>query len=870
MANYKFKDTKTYTSTEWMIYGKKKYRKVFQRKDVDYLYFELSIYNLRYQEDDWDTKFQITCYQKTNSSNKKICDLKFEKLIPADNNIFTLREGWGNIKKGQFWKKGEYFWEARINGELVGIENFYIEDFGSESLGFVNEIIQLKEVKLREGAEKGQMDFDAYYNQFDLKKSRFIYVNMVFENLYNIDRDYWIEVFLNFYTESRDLKGIASKVLKVHKDDETVEFNLGWGSETPGTWYEGEYFVDIVAFEELIATVRFDVDHDFVEGKPDIFFPGDISPSILKEINQEEESSLEDLLKKLDELVGLQEIKSQIKDHAKYIQFIKLRKEKGYKEEDDIDVHMVFMGNPGTGKTTVAEMMGMIYKKMGIISRGHVHSVDRVDLVGEYIGQTAPKVKTAIEKAKGGVLFIDEAYSLSRDNSDSKDFGREVIEILVKEMSDGDGDLVVIAAGYPKEMEYFINSNPGLKSRFKLFYNFPDYLPQELSGIADIAARKKEVKFTFDAKKKLDEIITKAFRERDKSFGNARYVYDLVEKSKINMALRLMASDNINELEGDSLQTIELADIEKLENEKLKVLPDIPIDEELLQEAFDELNKLIGLEKVKQEIIETVGVVRYHLGRGKNVLNNFYLHTVFIGNPGTGKTTVARILTKIYKALGILERGHMVETDRQGLVAGYIGQTAIKTAKKIDEAMGGVLFIDEAYSLTASGMNSDYGSEAIQTILKRMEDNRGEFFVFAAGYPENMEKFLKSNPGLQSRFDKILKFEDYSAQQLTDIAVSMFDEKDLVMEEQAKKVLHSYLENLLHKKDKYFGNARRVRKIVTEITENQNIRIASMPTKSRKGIDFSIVEVRDVQKAINEATSVFDKKGIGFKTQGSR
>ena len=870
MNKYKFKELKTYTSTEWLAFANKKYRKVFLGKDVDYLYFEFSIYNLKYLEEDWNAKFQIVCYQKLPGSNKKICDLKFEKLIPQRENIFSLREGWGNIKKGQFWKKGEYFWEARINDVLVGVENFYIEDFSDDYVDIKSEVVQLKNITLSEGGDKGKNEFQKHYNQFDIKKTRFIYLNLSFDNLSGVGQDYWLEVFLYFYTESRDLKGVAAKVVKVRKEDETFEINLGWGSDSPGTWYEGEYFVDIVIFEELFATVRFDVSNEFIEGKPDIFLPEDIYPSILKEDEKAEEPGLEDLLKKLDELVGLQEIKNQIKDHAKYIQFIKLRKEKGYKEEDEIDIHMVFMGNPGTGKTTVAEMMGMIYKKMGIISKGHVHSVDRVDLVGEYIGQTAPKVKAAIEKAKGGVLFIDEAYSLSRDNSDSKDFGREVIEILVKEMSDGDGDLVVIAAGYPKEMEYFINSNPGLKSRFKLFYNFPDYLPQELSAIADIAAKKKEVIFTEEAKKKLDEIIVKAFRERDKSFGNARYVYDLVEKAKINMALRLMEKENISELEGDVLQVIEFSDVEKLENEKLKVLPDIPIDEELLQEAFDELNKLIGLEKVKQEIIETVGVVRYHLERGKNVLNNFYLHTVFIGNPGTGKTTVARILTKIYKALGILERGHMVETDRQGLVAGYIGQTAIKTAKKIDEAMGGVLFIDEAYSLTSGGSHSDYGAEAIQTILKRMEDNRGEFFVFAAGYPENMERFLKSNPGLQSRFDKILKFEDYSASQLTEIAVSMFGEKDLVMEERAKEILHSYLKDLTRKKDKYFGNARKVRKIITEITENQNIRIASMSKELRKDMDFSIVEAQDVEKAIKEEKTVFDKKNIGFKPQGSR
>ncbi len=663
-----------------------------------------------------------------------------------------------------------------------------------------------------------------------------------------------------FRTSSRELKGIASKLVKVSSDKDIISISMGWGADSYGSWFADEYTIDVVVFEQPLATAMFEVDEEFEQGDPEILLPGDYIPSILDDSDLEENVTLNDLLVKLDELIGLDDIKAQIRNHAKYIQFINLRKDKGFKEENEIDIHMVFMGNPGTGKTTVAKMMGMLYKKMGILSKGHVHSVDRVDLVGEYIGQTAPKVKKAIKDAKGGVLFIDEAYSLTRENGDSKDFGREVIEILVKEMSDGDGDLVVIAAGYPKEMEYFINSNPGLKSRFKLFFKFSDYLPQSLSEIALIAMKNKEVEFTLDAKKKLDEMIVKAYRDRDKTFGNARYVYDLVEKAKINLALRVMGKADIEESDDKVLRTVILEDVEKIETEKKKVKPNIPIDEDLLQEAFDELNALIGMDKVKQEITETVGVVRYHIETGKDVLNNFFLHTVFIGNPGTGKTTVARILTKIYKALGILERGHMVETDRQGLVAGFVGQTAIKTAEKIDEAMGGVLFIDEAYSLSSTVGHSDYGGEAIQTLLKRMEDKRGEFFVFVAGYPENMDIFLKANPGLQSRFDKILKFEDYDVQELVEISKSMFDEKGLKMSLEAEEAMKEYLADISRKKDKYFGNARKVRKMVTEIAENQNIRIATQPKEDRNAKSVNTVEAEDILKA---------KHLCGFKSNGA-
>jgi SpoVK/Ycf46/Vps4 family AAA+-type ATPase len=497
--------------------------------------------------------------------------------------------------------------------------------------------------------------------------------------------------------------------------------------------------------------------------------------------------------------------------------------------------------------------------------------VDRVDLVGEYIGQTAPKVKDAIEKARGGVLFIDEAYALARANDDSKDFGREVIEILVKEMSNGAGDMAVIAAGYPKEMKSFLESNPGMKSRFKMYFEFPDYLPEELSKISEYACNRKSVKLSEAAKDLIDEIITEAYRKRDKTFGNARFVYDLIDQAKINLGLRIMSAENPTQFDKETLETVEIQDVEMIDVERPKKLPNLPIDEKLLKISMAELNGLIGMDNVKTEIEEMVRLVRFYRESGRNVLNKFFLHTVFIGNPGTGKTTVARILTKIYKALGILERGHTVETDRQGLVAGYVGQTAIKTAEKVDEAMGGVLFIDEAYALTSGGAgnmggSSDFGNEAIQTLLKRMEDSRGQFFVFVAGYPDNMEVFLKANPGLRSRFDKMLKFEDYSAVELFSIAELMLQQEGFSIQDDAKEHLKKYLEFIYDYRDKYFGNARTVRNVINEITKNQSLRLAAMPNEERNPMMLNVITYEDTATLkLSNDEDIFNKKSIGFR-----
>lgn len=714
-----------------------------------------------------------------------------------------------------------------------------------------------------------------YMLQFAEQRAEYIGVEVILLNPYYNIKDSHITGTAVWYMNDEEVGNHEFEVT-MDREWKNIVFVESWGTQGAGYWKRGQCKVEIYFNRELVCTRFFligisdipnseEVDVNQIEreiAKKNVSKTSESPAEKKSAATPEGEESLADLLAQLDTFTGLNSVKQSMRNFVDYLEFINQRKQAGFKTQGGLSVNSVFLGNPGTGKTTIARVLGKIFKAMGILEKGHIIEVDRGSLVGQYIGETAQKTEKVIEDSMGGLLFIDEAYTLVKKGGSGQDFGQEAIDTLLKKMEDKAGQFAVIAAGYPDEMNDFLSSNPGMKSRFTHFFDFEDYTPNELIEIFKIMAEKEEYAVEVNAIEALMKQFTNLYRRRDKTFGNARLVRNYFNDAKMALSRRYLKLPE-KMRDKSALTTIKEEDIAEILKSADKKEVKAGVDEETLEKALAQLNGLTGLPTVKKEINELVKLARYYVEQGESIQSKFADHLLFLGNPGTGKTTVARIVSTIFSALGLLPKGQLIEADRQQLVASFVGKTAEKTTELINQAMGGTLFIDEAYTLVKGG-ESDFGKEAIDTLLKRMEDDRGKFICIAAGYTDDMHKFLESNPGLQSRFTKKIEFEDYAPDELMVIAHSIFKSKGLKMSPEAEEAVKIHFNELYRQRDKNFGNARLVRNLVDASARNHLLRVADIPKDERTEENTSIilpVDIAGIGKNVPEAKKAVAVEG---------
>jgi len=533
---------------------------------------------------------------------------------------------------------------------------------------------------------------------------------------------------------------------------------------------------------------------------------------------------------RLDALIGLDNAKKLLERLVKGNSLGREYEKRGLKKTM-MSGHMVFTGNPGTGKTEVARLYGEILKEQGFLSEGRV-----IECSGGKVGERGDGVRETFEKARGSILFLDEAYAISP----------QCIAELIAEMENHREDTVVILSGYQKQMEGWLNLNPGFKSRIGYFLDFPDYSPKQLLEIFKKMAKDEEKIILHDTLLKVQDVFERSGRKAD--FGNARFVRSVFEQAitKQNERLADISSEKLTKRD---LQVILPEDTDY----------EIEGDKEELPGA-EQLAGLIGLKDTKKLVEQFVSLFKMQKAKRERGLTTEFMpmHMAFRGNPGTGKTGVARIMGKILADEKVLRGGEFIEVSRTDLIAPFVGQTAPKVRALFERARGSVLFIDEAYSIF-SGQRDEFGAEALAEMMIQLENLREEVVVIFAGYTDEMDKLFAANPGFKSRVMHQINFPDYSVPELVKIFRFMTKQRGLTVDAAVIERVRGILEQAAGNED--FGNARYVRQLIDQALLRQAERLASSLTEKTNSKD--LLRLTDDDFAIPKAGSK-TKHAVGF------
>lgn len=587
----------------------------------------------------------------------------------------------------------------------------------------------------------------------------------------------------------------------------------------------------------------------------------------------------QDPFKELAGLIGLTGIKTAVTNIAHRARLFEKRRSQGLSNSVPA-MHLIFMGNPGTGKTIVARIIGGVLKQSGYLRSGHVVEVSVPELISQYVGETPLKVREKVAQAIDGVLFIDEAYGLmGHTTSGGSSYGAQAITTLLKLMEDNRENLVVIAAGYPAEMQAFLDVNPGFRSRFTDIIHFEDYTPDELVAIFQKLVKDQQFSLYPSAAVYLGDVMKQARAEITHNFPNGRFVRNLFENSVKNLAARVGTMDKHSkqDLQVLKAEDIKLAFTEVLRNQSGDVpgeeeeddegkAPQKPAQRDAGAEPWDppvlpvplplaaadplaQLEGMIGLVDIKRAVSDIGNRARLFGARQAQGLPAArpVIHMALLGNPGTGKTTVARIMGEILHQTGYLTRGQVVEVLVSDLLGDNAGDTAQRVRQYVLRALDGVLLIDNAYRLADEG-----GRAAITALVKLMEDYKDRLVVIAAGYADEMQHFIDSDAGLRSRFTDVIHFADYTPEELLALYRQMAAGQQYKITPAAEQMLVEFFRHPPGVSTRSFSNGRLVRNIFEDSVKCLAARTGRgmmFPTRE----DLETIKAEDVQLACDEA-----------------
>ena len=578
--------------------------------------------------------------------------------------------------------------------------------------------------------------------------------------------------------------------------------------------------------------------------------------------------SVDEVLKDLDAMVGMAEVKKMVRSLAQKLQIehekVEIeRAEAALKGEEykpkttQVRNNIVITGNPGTGKTTIVDKLAKLFHAIGLTSTETLVRCTGDELKAPYQGQTPDKINDLCNRATGGILFIDEAYTLTNEQGPVDSFANEAIGTLITQMENNGHKFITIIAGYKKEIELFlVKSNQGMESRFQHHIHIPDYTAEELIKIfTDFNVESQGYSLTKDAHEEAKKLIRNMVASKKPNFGNAREVRDLFETHiKARQSARIY--ELTKEERKEKIKVIEAIDIRGEEDKTLSI-----------DDVLAELDAMTGMADVKKKVREiAVNIAadkkREDLARAAALERGEKWepkadkkkgnHIILTGNPGTGKTTITRTLAKLYKAIGALPTDNIIEKNGNDLKSEFQGDSKNKVNEYVRQAIGGVLFIDEAYVLANERGPVDSGAkEAAETLMTHLENAQGKFICVAAGYETNMGLFLdKLNDGMRRRFTHFIKIADYSAAELYEIFVKSFMEKSgFTMTDAAKDAARKSIDAMVRKKQPNFGNAGEMRKLYEEVVRRQSGRVCALGDDMATYEIFHTIEAEDIGDA---------------------
>ena len=535
----------------------------------------------------------------------------------------------------------------------------------------------------------------------------------------------------------------------------------------------------------------------------------------------------------LDKLVGLDDVKQQLKTIVDTYTYLRSRKDIANVR---ISVNAIVIGETGTGKTALADILRDYFYQHKIIEKPKLTMVDAVDYQ-----RFVDKWDENIKKAKNGILFFDNVQKLLPDK-----YSNQVnpLDKLFVEMDKWDDNPIVIISGLTKGLEDFLESNPAVANRFKYTFRMPTPGYQELTDICKLNLRLKYgiTEFSAEAENQLMRFFKYQVKIKDETFGNGH----LATKTSEDIFTQFISRG---------------ADAKQVEKDDIKGY--VP-EERTVEDILKDLDSFIGMDEVKSAVKEMAYSVQNAMQRAERGLGEqekMSMHIILTGNPGTGKTTIARKLGEILAAIGYLDSGHVVEVDRAKMVSPYQGETPKVVDRLCDKAKGGILFVDEAYTLaplSASGDRDNQGAQALEKLMKRMEDDRGQFIVIAAGYRTEMENLFRVNPGFRSRFNYFLDIKDYSPEQLFEIMQVFAKAKKYIFSPEAEELTRKMITEMYNSRDKDFANGRTMRTLFDQICKKQAQRLQNVDISSMTNEELMTINKEDVPYEAPQSVNVED------------